>query len=154
MFGRKKPQATIDSLIAGGTTIDGEVQFTGGLRIDGRVKGSIASEVEGSGMVVISETASVEGLVRAAQVFVNGEIDGTVIADELLELQPKARVKGEIRYRALEMHPGAIVDGVLAYLDNDQPALKLAAANELIPSNDEPEADVIIRRSAQSWRPD
>lgn len=152
MFGRKKAQATIDSLIAAGTTIDGEVLFTGGLRIDGRVRGSVASEVEGAGMIVVSETATVEGLVRAAQVLVNGEIDGTVIADEIVELQPKARVKGEIRYRALEMHPGAIVDGVLAYLENDQPALKLAATNDVIPSGDDPDAQVIIRRSAQSWR--
>jgi cytoskeletal protein CcmA (bactofilin family) len=151
---RKKPQETIDSLIAGGTTIEGEVLFSGGLRIDGRVKGSVASEVDGGGMIVISETASIEGLVRAAQIYVNGEIDGTLIADELIELQPKARVRGEIRYRALEMHPGAIVDGVLAYLEHEPPALSLAAANDALPEEDEPEAEVIIRRSAQSWRAD
>jgi cytoskeletal protein CcmA (bactofilin family) len=85
-------------------------------------------------MLVISETGAVEGEVRAGHLVVAGRITGPVTASELLELQPKARVHGDVRYRALEMHHGAIVEGTLSHEagaagSSARPAtLKLAAA--------------------------
>ena len=49
----------------------------------------------------------------------------------MLELQPKARVVGDVRYELLEMHPGALVEGTLKPLKSaEKPALKLAASND------------------------
>ena len=125
MFSRKTKN-TIDSLIGISTSIIGDVHFKGGLRIDGHVKGNvIASEVETS-ILVISEQAKIEGDVRVAHLVVNGEIKGQVFSSELLELQPKARIIGDVYYKALEMHGGAVVSGKLTHDQAGDPILKLA----------------------------
>lgn len=119
MFGNSKRPVTpkeIGSLIGAGSTITGDVTFSGGLRVDGTVRGAVRStDGEKGGMLVVSENGSVEGEVRAAHLVVAGRITGPVFATELLELQPKARVVGDVHYRALEMHHGAIVEGMLVH---------------------------------------
>lgn len=125
MFGRKT-KSTIDSLIGAATYITGNVHFKGGLRIDGRVKGDVIADEDETSMLVISEHARVEGEVRVAHLLVNGEIIGPVFSSELLELQPKARISGDVHYKALEMHGGAVVSGKLTHDTIDEPILKLA----------------------------
>lgn len=113
-------QHEIASLVGATTTITGNVEFSGGLRIDGTVKGSVRCvEGEKGGMLVISESGRVEGEVRAAHLVVAGRIDGPVCAAQLIELQPKARIVGDVRYRALEMHHGAVVEGLMVHLSPD-----------------------------------
>jgi cytoskeletal protein CcmA (bactofilin family) len=131
MFGSKSgAKNTIDSLIGVTTRIEGDIHFVGGLRIDGHVKGNVIADDEQSSMLVISEHARVDGAIVASHLVVNGTITGPVYASDLLELQPKARVSGDLRYRALEMHHGAIIDGTLTHVDeDDRPGLKLAASN-------------------------
>ncbi|HPU51043.1 MAG TPA: polymer-forming cytoskeletal protein [Burkholderiaceae bacterium] len=131
MFGSKKGAVgPIESLIGHGTVIEGDVRFKGGLRIDGEVLGSVSAADGATGALVISEQGSVRGPVRAAHLILNGLIEGPVQADEVLELQSKAKIVGNVRYRSLEMHPGAIIDGALSPLDNDRPALKLAVSKD------------------------
>jgi cytoskeletal protein CcmA (bactofilin family) len=78
-------------------------------------------------MLVISEHARVEGQVRVAHLLVNGEVVGPVYSSELLELQPKARITGDVQYKALEMHGGAVVSGKLTHTTAvEEPVLKLA----------------------------
>jgi cytoskeletal protein CcmA (bactofilin family) len=128
MFGHKTKN-TIDSLIGVSTRIEGNVYFKGGLRIDGQVKGNVIAETGETSMLVISEQAKVEGEVRAAHLVVNGEIIGPVYSSELLELQPKARITGDVNYKALEMHGGALVAGKLTHdqVTGEEQVLKLAA---------------------------
>jgi len=128
MLGRKT-KSTIDSLIGISTTIEGDVHFTGGLRIDGHVKGNVIADNEEFSMLVISEFAKVEGEVRVSHLVVNGEITGPVYSSELLELQPKARITGDVYYKALEMHGGALVAGKLTHDQVGEPVLKLALSN-------------------------
>ena len=109
------------------TSIEGDVHFKGGLRIDGNVKGNVVAEPGETSVLVISESAKVEGDVRVAHLVVNGEISGNVYSAELLELQPKARITGDVNYKALEMHSGALVSGKLTHEQNAaEPVLKLA----------------------------
>ncbi len=128
MFGRKTKN-TIDSLIGASTTIKGDVHFKGGLRVDGHVIGNVIADGDEPSMLVISEQAKVEGEVRVAYLVVNGAIVGPVISSELLELQPKARITGDVNYKALEMHGGAVVSGKLSHDQTDEPVLKLALSN-------------------------
>lgn len=128
MLGRKN-KSTIDSLIGISTRIEGNVRFQGGLRIDGQVKGNVVAEGEEPCMLVISEHAKIEGEVRAAHIVVNGEIVGPVYSSELLELQPRARITGDVNYKALEMHGGALVAGKLTHDQVGEPVLKLALSN-------------------------
>lgn len=135
----KKSLPPIRSLVGEGTTVRGSLAFQEGLRIDGEVHGDILAEGDRRSVVVISEKARVIGKVKAAHVIINGEIRGPVFSDELLELQPRARVHGDVTYRMLEMHPGALVEGALkpaaaregaVETPAANPALKLAASND------------------------
>jgi len=121
MFSSKTVKQTeIASLIGATTTVTGNIEFSGGLRIDGTVKGSVhCVDGEKGGMLVVSENGRIEGEVRAGHLVVAGRIDGPVCAANLIELQPKARISGDVRYRALEMHHGAVVEGMMIHLSAD-----------------------------------
>jgi len=120
MFEQKKTRPTqkrLDSLIGAGTRVDGDVVFSGGLRVDGTVHGKVSTVDNQPGTLVISEHAKVEGEVRVSHVVINGAVAGPVAASDHLELQAKARVNGDVVYRALEMHVGAIVQGKLVHAE-------------------------------------
>ncbi|MBI2295290.1 MAG: polymer-forming cytoskeletal protein [Betaproteobacteria bacterium] len=118
MFGSKgnsKLQNRIDCLIGAGTSIEGNITFTGGLRVDGRVRGNVAAADGNPGTLVLSEEAQIEGEIRVSHVVINGTVVGPVHAAEYVELQPKANVTGDVHYKTLEMQLGAVVQGRLVY---------------------------------------
>jgi len=129
MFAKKK-QPPIRTLIGEGTVIRGELLFTDGLRIDGEVQGDVIASAQEHSILVISEKARVIGKVKAGHVIINGHVTGPVQSTELLELQPKAVIVGDVKYESLEMHQGATIDGELHPLKaEEKPALiKLAAS--------------------------
>jgi cytoskeletal protein CcmA (bactofilin family) len=117
MFSKKhsKPQTQIDSLIGAGTSIDGDLNFTGGLRIDGQVNGNVVAAQGKPSTLVLSEHARVNGEVNVTHLVINGAISGSVYASEYMELQSKAKVNGDVHYTTLEIQLGAIVDGRLIH---------------------------------------
>ena len=122
MFGAKadkpqvtKPQNRIDCLIGAGTRVEGNVIFSGGLRVDGQVKGNIIAEDDKPGTLVVSEQALVEGEIRVPHVVINGVVNGPVNSTEYVELQAKANVTGDVYYNTLEMQLGAVVQGRLVH---------------------------------------
>jgi cytoskeletal protein CcmA (bactofilin family) len=120
MWERKKrstPQKRIDSLIGAGTRVNGDVTFTGGLRIDGQVLGNVVAANGEPSTLVISEQAKVDGEIRVSHLVVNGTVNGPVVAVDYLELQGKARVIGDVSYKTLEMHVGAVVRGRLNHAE-------------------------------------
>jgi cytoskeletal protein CcmA (bactofilin family) len=133
MFAKKK-QPPIKSLIAVGSHIEGHLKFTDGLRVDGEITGDIRSNTEHPSILVISETATVTGTIHADHVIINGRVNGPVHAKHMLELQPKAQIVGDVFYKALEMHQGAVITGqlqpILQEIDSEmKKTLKLAANN-------------------------
>ena len=130
MWFAKRKAPPIRSLIGEGTVLHGNIGFAEGVRIDGEVHGDVVATTASS-LVVISEKARVHGEVKASHVIINGEVKGPVHSTDLLELQPKARVTGNVRYEVLEMHQGALIDGELRPLKAaEKPALVLAASND------------------------
>ena len=136
MFGVKNgktPQNSIDSLIGAGTRVEGNVVFSGGLRVDGEVRGNISSENGLEGTLVVSEMASVEGAISVAHVVINGTVIGPVFASESLELLPAARVTGDVEYHQIEIQQGAVIQGRLVHQVSGAAAktveLKLASNN-------------------------
>ena len=117
MFGsrKSKPQSRIDCLIGAGTTIDGDLTFTGGLRVDGQVRGNVVAVDGEPATLVVSEEARIEGEIRVSHVVINGTVVGPVHASEYVELQPKSNVTGDVLYKTLEMHLGAVVQGRLSH---------------------------------------
>lgn len=117
MFSKKhsKPQNRIDSLIGVGTTIEGDLNFSGGMRIDGHVNGNVVAAQGKPSTLVLSEHARVNGEVTVTHLVVNGTISGPVSASEYVELQSKAKVNGDVHYKTLEIQLGAIVEGRLIH---------------------------------------
>ena len=130
MFNKKK-QPPIKSLIAEGSQIDGNFSFADGLRIDGAIVGNLCAKPDLASILVISETASVTGEIHADHIIINGTVKGSVHARVMLELQPKARIQGDVHYTALEMHQGALITGQLHPIirSEEKTTLKLAANN-------------------------
>lgn len=135
MFGKKtpKPQSRIDSLIGSGTRIVGDVFFSGGLRVDGEVTGNIQAQGGQSSTLVLSEQAKITGIIEVSHLVANGSIQGPVYVTEYVELQPKARVVGDVHYKKLEMHMGAIVEGRLVH--NEKTQLALPPVTDGAPAN-------------------
>src|SRR5262245_49035878 len=116
MFGKPhKTPTRIDSLVGSGMRIEGNVIFSGGLRVDGEVRGDVRSADGQQTTLVVSEQARIEGEIRVSHLVVNGTIVGPVHTTEFVELQPRSRVTGDVHYSALEMHLGAIVEGRLVH---------------------------------------
>ena len=135
MFGGKaaKPQNRIDSLIGESTTVEGNVIFTGGLRVDGRVKGSVLASDDQASTLVLSERARVEGEIRVSHAVINGTVVGPVFGSQYVELQTKCRVTGDVHYRTLEIQLGAVVQGRLVHQE-ESPTPKPIAAKPLTSS--------------------
>ncbi len=108
-----KPCNTIDTLVGAKTEVKGDIVFSGGLRVDGKVRGNIIAKGEGNSTLVLSENATVTGNVTVPHIITNGSIKGNVRAAERVELQSKAEISGDVYYKVIEMALGAVVNGNL-----------------------------------------
>lgn len=131
MFNKKK-QPALKSLLAQGARVDGDIRFSDGMRVECDVVGNIQAVESKPSILVIAETAIVTGEISADHIIINGSVKGSVKANMMLELQPKARIDGDVVYGALEMHEGALIAGRLTPIitSEEKPTLKLAANNE------------------------
>lgn len=112
---RNKAPSRIDTLVGVDTRVEGDIHFTGGLRVDGSIRGNV-TESETPSTLVLSENGRIEGAITVSQVVINGKVVGPVHALQFFELQAKARVTGDVSYKSLEMHTGSVVEGKLVYL--------------------------------------
>lgn len=108
-----KPVDTIDTLVGQKAVFKGDLEFSGGLRIDGNVKGNVIAQDDGSSTVVLSESGEVEGNINVPHVVINGVINGNIKSNGRVELQAKSRVNGDVHYKAVEMELGASINGNL-----------------------------------------
>ncbi len=124
MFFKKnnKTQNRIDTLISAETRVDGDVQFTGGLRVDGIIQGNVTELAATPSTLIIGERGRIDGAVNVSKIFIIGKVVGPVKASQFIELQTKAKVIGDLHYKSLEMHTGAVVEGKLVYLGEAEDA--------------------------------
>ena len=117
MFSRNhhKPQNRIDTLIGAETTVEGDINFSGGLRVDGRIHGNVSETGGKSGTLVLSEHGQIEGAIKVSHAVINGVVVGPLRARTYVELQAKSRVTGDVSYKSLEIHLGAVIEGQLIY---------------------------------------
>ena len=119
MFGRdSKSNARIDTLVGKSAKVQGDVVFTGGLHLDGRVAGNVKADNDPTATLSVSETGSIEGSVEVANVMLNGAVKGDILASERVVLGAKARVQGNVHYGVIEMTLGAEIKGKLMPLPN------------------------------------
>lgn len=112
------PDGQVDTLIGPQVVIHGDLQFSGGLYIEGRVVGRVIAEEGQKATLTLAEQGSIEGEVHAPVVVINGRLDGDVHAAERVELASKARVRGNVHYQVVEMAAGATVTGRLLHADS------------------------------------
>lgn len=118
MFFKKnnRRQNSIETLIGADTRIEGDIHFSGGLRIDGVVLGAITEPNDTPSTLILSENGKVEGPITASKAVIYGNVTGPVKASQFIELQTKARIIGDVYYNSLEMHTGSVIEGKLIYL--------------------------------------
>jgi cytoskeletal protein CcmA (bactofilin family) len=124
MFKKNKPQpaatntpntgatdrAEVNTLIGNTTTLQGDLHFTGVLKIDGTIQGNLIAESNDS-VLILDDDGVIEGEVRVPNMIVNGAINGNVFASEKIDLYPNAKITGDVHYNLLEMEVGAEVNG-------------------------------------------
>jgi len=117
MFGNSKKHhvSKVDTLVGQNTEIRGDVIFSGGLHVDGRIKGNVLVTDGSESTLTLSEHGKVEGEVRVPHIILNGEVQGDVYASEHIELAAHARIQGNVYYNLLEMAMGAEVNGSLVH---------------------------------------
>lgn len=117
MFGRKRNKSIemtkLSSLVADNLEIVGDVLFSGGLRVDGKIEGNVLGKDGERSLLVLSEKGAIVGRVRAYDAVINGKISGDLEVEHFLELQANAHVSGNIIYRQIQMECGAAIDGQL-----------------------------------------
>ena len=135
VFGEKKKAArtigNVETLIGSQVCIRGDLEFSGGLYVDGTIQGAVTAAGEGAGAVLtLAEAGRIEGEVRAPVIILNGTLIGDVHAGQRVELGPTARVEGNIYYAVVEMMAGATLTGRLIHDDGKPRQLTGPTANE------------------------
>jgi cytoskeletal protein CcmA (bactofilin family) len=116
MFKQKQSKnASIDTLVGAKTRINGDVDFTGGLHLDGYINGNVKGDSNQGTFLSISEHGCVEGSVIAPNVILNGIVKGDIDASNRVELGAKARVLGNVHYTIIETAVGAQINGKLIH---------------------------------------
>jgi cytoskeletal protein CcmA (bactofilin family) len=119
MLGRgkkgKSASARVDTVIGQHTQVNGDLHFSGGLHIDGHIRGNVIADEDNPSILTISEHGRIEGDVRVSNVILNGSVNGDVHCDERIELAAKAKVNGDVYYNLIEMAIGAEVNGSLLH---------------------------------------
>jgi cytoskeletal protein CcmA (bactofilin family) len=132
MFGNRNNQkikaSRVSTVVGKGTEIHGDISFTGGLHVDGVIKGNVTGDPSGHSILSLSEQGMIDGEVRVPMVILNGAVLGNVFASERVELAPKSKVTGDVTYNLIEMAVGAQVNGRLLHKSEPAAGLPLSPA--------------------------
>ena len=123
MFKGKSTQRdgfAIDTLIGPEVVIRGDLEFSGGLYVEGRILGKVVAAEGKPASLLLAEQGTVEGEIRAPVVIINGTLVGDVHAGERIELAQKARVEGNVHYSVVEMSAGAQLTGRLVHVQSQE----------------------------------
>ena len=116
MFTRDPRQARIDTLIGKAARVNGDVEFQGGLHLDGRISGAVRAAEAPDATLSVSQSGSIEGPVDVPNVMLEGTVKGDIHARERVVLGATARVEGNVYYGVIEMTLGAQIIGKLVRL--------------------------------------
>ena len=112
----KKIRSTkIETLIGQGIVISGDLKFSGGLHLDGKIIGDVTSNEGSTSVLVVSDHGCIEGDVHVSFAVINGNVKGNVYASQKLELSGNASITGNVHYNLLEMASGAEVNGSMVH---------------------------------------
>ena len=126
MFNRDSKPLRIDTLIARSVRVNGDVEFAGGLHLDGQVAGGVRADPANPSSLSVSDTGSIEGPVEVTDLLLHGAVRGDIVARGRVVLGASARVEGNLYYGVIEMTLGAQIAGKLVRLEQAQDAAEQA----------------------------
>jgi cytoskeletal protein CcmA (bactofilin family) len=146
LFGKnKKVNSTrIETLVGKNTRIVGDLNFTGGLHVEGKIEGGVHAG-DDSSVLILSEEGFIKGDVHVPNMVLNGQIDGDVYSSEHVELAPRARIIGDVYYHLIEMSMGATLNGNLIHQEGGKPKLEFKKS----PSGQEETKDTVVSPDAK-----
>ncbi|HWF97932.1 MAG TPA: polymer-forming cytoskeletal protein [Steroidobacteraceae bacterium] len=121
MFNRDSKSVRIDTLIAKSVRVHGDLEFGGGLHLDGQVAGDVRADLTTAASLSISDTGSIEGSVQVIDLVLHGAVRGDIVARGRVVLGASARVEGNVYYGIIEMTLGAQITGKLVRLTEGEP---------------------------------
>jgi len=134
---KKLKMPPIATVVGPDTVLEGNLSFTGGMHLDGTIRGNVTGQPDSNATLVVSSTGRIEGDVTVDNLVLDGTIVGDVYACNRVELAPDARVTGTVRYRLLEMAMGAEVNGQLVHVEEAHSCAPPAASGESAPEGAE-----------------
>jgi cytoskeletal protein CcmA (bactofilin family) len=114
MFGEKNRVVDITTLVGKACRIKGDITTKESIRIDGLVTGNVVAD----NIASITEAASLEGDLKANEVFISGRVKGNIIAYKSLELESSAVISGDVLTAKLQIHAGASYNGTTKMSEN------------------------------------
>ena len=121
----------ISGFLDEGTDFQGELRFRETMRIDGKFNGKIFSK----NVLIIGESAKIEGDIEVSNISINGQVKGKLVGDKKVEIHSRGRVYGDIITPSLIIEDGAFFHGKC---DMDGGAFAKDAKDEKIPSQPPP----------------
>lgn len=131
-----KPHGTIDTLIGAVVELKGDIVFSGGLRIDGKVKGNITAKDATSSLLILGEHAEVHGNINVPHMIINGKIMGNVQCEARIELQAQGEIIGDVHYGTIAIAHGAAINGMLVH--QSQETVKTGVVTKFKPATSPP----------------
>jgi cytoskeletal protein CcmA (bactofilin family) len=126
MFSRDSRPPRIDTLIGKGVRVQGDIDFLGGMHLDGAIAGNVRSDPAPDSTLSVSESGSIEGSVDVPNVILQGQVRGDIRGAERVVLGATARVEGDVYYGVIEMTLGAQIMGKLVRIAPAPPAAAAA----------------------------
>ncbi|MDB6047007.1 MAG: hypothetical protein JWM63_5558 [Gammaproteobacteria bacterium] len=130
MFTRESKLARIDTLIGKAARVRGDVEFAGGLHLDGSIVGNVRSDQAPGSALSVSQGGSIEGKVEVPNIRLDGTVKGDIHALERVVLGATARVEGNLYYGVIEMTLGAQIMGKLMQVVPGKAAAEAPPAGE------------------------
>lgn len=115
-------QNRTDTIIGAGVRVNGDMTFTGVLRIQGNILGDVSCDDDSNGTIVVDKSGNVTGTIKAPHIVISGHVNGPVDSSESIEIQPGACLGGDANYKAIEVHAGGVIEGLLTprvFMDRD-----------------------------------
>ena len=116
-LGKNKADGEILSFLGKNTEISGDISFSGSMRVDGAVKGSIQSDAS----LIVGPSGMVDAEVNVRKVVVNGEFHGVIRAADRVEIHKEGKVFGDIYTPCLIIEAGATFEGSCNMGDAEKP---------------------------------
>ncbi len=101
-------EGTLTGFVGNGTTLTGEANFKGMLRVDGALSGRVSSA---DGTLIVSTNGRVDANVEVAVAQIFGTVNGDIVASKRIEMGRVAKVTGNIQTPALVIENGAVFEG-------------------------------------------